>query len=551
MTRFRVTKSTRETMVTTNKKVTKRNFVSCSLMNILLLVGVLEVIGFHLYFYFDQLMIVRRQPNGVLPAVFIRFMNEHGYWLSNTTAVYYTETRYNDLSNSLSLSSSSRTRDGKVLGHGGGVGTINDETTMTAPIYPMFNVSKRRVAQSSSSSPAVTQTVLSKEEDIQITITKLRHMMNATQIEFEHILYDYVNSDNNQETNPEQKMLSAEQIQSTIPRWSQIISNYGPDPVILGTERCESYRNTVPLNERLFGPAGLFSTGTNVLHALLEDNCHRPKNRLHGKFHVWQVPWGKHNPSIARQHYAAPNYEHRNQTAVLPIVSIRHPITWMYALCLHSYNLVWYHHPDQCNETLNLHRPVNARFGAAKHTMYKSLLHVWRDWNLLYYEQRNYPLLMIRHDDLIYRPEQVVKTICDCVGGSYLVQYKGGENDLLKRHRHKKKKRKKLEEQQQQQQHQKLEPRLEAEDIENESGSEIVEEIHHEFVYFSAGTATHGRGHGQHRSDLLSAWIKYGQPIESVHRKSAHKLYTNQDWKVIKSVFNDDHGLLDAFHYLP
>lgn len=76
-----------------------------------------------------------------------------------------------------------------------------------------------------------------------------------------------------------------------MPPWSQIVDNYGDEPVILGLERCEAYRNMVPEKNRFIGPAGLFSTGTNLLNSLLMKNCNPPPGKGHSKFYFWQVPW--------------------------------------------------------------------------------------------------------------------------------------------------------------------------------------------------------------------------------------------------------------------
>lgn len=46
------------------------------------------------------------------------------------------------------------------------------------------------------------------------------------------------------------------------------------------------------------------------------------------------------NPESARLHYAPEIYASRNQTEVLPVVMIRHPYTWINAMCLHSYRFV-------------------------------------------------------------------------------------------------------------------------------------------------------------------------------------------------------------------
>lgn len=86
-----------------------------------------------------------------------------------------------------------------------------------------------------------------------------------------------------------------------IPPWGQILENYGAEPVVLGLDRCQAYRDAVPPEQRIVAPAGMFSTGTNLLFALLLYNCLPPpvkgmntntiRNRK--RFAAWQAPWGK------------------------------------------------------------------------------------------------------------------------------------------------------------------------------------------------------------------------------------------------------------------
>ncbi len=125
-----------------------------------------------------------------------------------------------------------------------------------------------------------------------------------------------------------------------VPKFSQILNNYGGsnEPVILGLEYCEEYRQTIKKKQRAIGPAGLFSTGTNLLHDLIKSNCDPPgHNPL--KFALNQVPWGKHNPPEARGIHMVNNIKNliQDPMAVMPVVSIRHPYTWMSAMCKHSY----------------------------------------------------------------------------------------------------------------------------------------------------------------------------------------------------------------------
>ena len=276
------------------------------------------------------------------------------------------------------------------------------------------------------------------------------------------------------------------QNESDLPAWSQIIDNYGEDPVILGLERCAAFRREVVPTSRFVAPAGLFSTGTNLVNNLLFANCHPPENQRKQKFHVWQVPWGKHNPASARLRFKAPRHEFRNQSHVLPIVMVRHPFTWMLALCKHHYSLIWNHDLDACEDTLGLENRVMAQLGFARDIEYASLIHVWRDWNLEYFRNHQYPLLIVRHEDLVYRPEPVIEQICSCVGGRMTT----------------------------------------------------------EPFQYQLDSANRGRGHGEARSDLISAWIKYGKPLRVYQNR-----FTSQDWKIIREVLANDFGMLKALNY--
>ena len=196
---------------------------------------------------------------------------------------------------------------------------------------------------------------------------------------------------------------------------------------------------------------------------------------------------GKHNPAFARTRYVVPSQivQNRNQTAFLPIVTVRHPYPWMLALCKHYYSLIWPHSNQTCDQTLSLHEKVHADYGATPDTVHDSLAHVWRDWNALYFKERSYPLLIVRHEDLVYRPRPVIAKICECVGGN----------------------------------------------------------LGKEFAYQKENTNL-GSGHGEDRSDLTKAWVKYGQPLDLYHDK-----FSRRDWEIINDMLENDHGMMNAFNY--
>jgi hypothetical protein len=58
--------------------------------------------------------------------------------------------------------------------------------------------------------------------------------------------------------------LSPEQIER-LPRWQHVVDLYGPDVVSVGKDRCQRFRDSVPLADRIVGVAGMFNTGTNAL----------------------------------------------------------------------------------------------------------------------------------------------------------------------------------------------------------------------------------------------------------------------------------------------
>jgi hypothetical protein len=62
-----------------------------------------------------------------------------------------------------------------------------------------------------------------------------------------------------------------------LPTNAAIIDLYGPRPIVIGLEWCETYRQLVPAVQRTLGAAGMFSTGTNLVTQLLKRNCVIPE----------------------------------------------------------------------------------------------------------------------------------------------------------------------------------------------------------------------------------------------------------------------------------
>jgi hypothetical protein len=244
-------------------------------------------------------------------------------------------------------------------------------------------------------------------------------------------------------------------------RWHKIGERLGPrSPIILGLEKCSEYRNMIPFRQRIVAPAGIFNSGTNLLSKLLYDNCWISKKNTENRKaeqrqHIhWQVIWGKHTPAQFRSNYSVDAFYKAER--YLPVVTVRDPYSWLQTMCRVRYSVHWFHHAaehcpnlvpndvdqkwfykvlrgeipyhkrlepwlydnlyDLANYTPDLdHVPVRVRFKAS--TLYfQNILEVWNQWYQTYVDA-DYPRLVIRLEDLVVYPEEVVTQVCECAGG--------------------------------------------------------------------------------------------------------------------------------------
>ena len=56
------------------------------------------------------------------------------------------------------------------------------------------------------------------------------------------------------------KVEVTEEIRKQLPPKEDVLSMYGEKPIILGLDRCETFRNTVVKGDAFIGPAGMFNT---------------------------------------------------------------------------------------------------------------------------------------------------------------------------------------------------------------------------------------------------------------------------------------------------
>lgn len=283
---------------------------------------------------------------------------------------------------------------------------------------------------------------------------------------------------------------------SKYPDDATIVDLYGPSPIIEGLDTCADFRKTVPLNQRFVAPAGMFNSGTHLLYELLYRNCQIGKGaeNLHGDHPIQDgVAWGKHIPETWREEWTMrPSKEkhgerrtppdvgfaerrhaarfgfgkkqkHKQQmqterypsvdkSRVLPVVVVKDPYTWMQSMCRHPYQMLWQHDPDHCpnlvpNEIEVQHKmvssindfpdgiPVSVTYRVDSYfTHHSSMAGLWNDWYSAYNDATDYPRLMVRFEDLLFRPESVIGDVCKCAGGNLKGKFQVIQNSAKPKH---------------------------------------------------------------------------------------------------------------------
>lgn len=186
--------------------------------------------------------------------------------------------------------------------------------------------------------------------------------------------------------------------QSQLPQWQQVIDLYGDDIILHGQEHCEIFRQHVPPHNRILAVAGLFNTGTNLLHTQFTKNIHGVKT-------IWQVPWGKHRMAQVKWDHTAHGMEQHNKKHVLPLVMLRDPLAWMQSMCANPYSAKWRHGPHHCPNLVpnqqdheHFHRlsveafGVRVQYDASSQYEFTSLAHLWSEWHQQYWNA-DYPVL--------------------------------------------------------------------------------------------------------------------------------------------------------------
>eukprot|EP00581_Thalassiosira_minuscula_P007937 CAMPEP_0183711676 /NCGR_PEP_ID=MMETSP0737-20130205/7129_1 /TAXON_ID=385413 /ORGANISM="Thalassiosira miniscula, Strain CCMP1093" /LENGTH=547 /DNA_ID=CAMNT_0025940243 /DNA_START=30 /DNA_END=1673 /DNA_ORIENTATION=+ len=222
-----------------------------------------------------------------------------------------------------------------------------------------------------------------------------------------------------------------EELAKQLPTWDNVVSLYGETPIIRGLETCEPYRQSIAAKDRMTGPAGMFNTGTNLLFELLKENCEIPEARaMHREPRRngmrWQVPWGKHNPPTTHRNRNVAKAWGKGikQSDFFPVVLIKDPYSWMGSQCRHKYTTFWGHDDKHCPNLIRWRIPtedvpseVRVKY-ALEMKLYESLLDMWNKWYQEWHRM-DFPHLTTRFEDLLFHGEEVTRTVCECVGGTF------------------------------------------------------------------------------------------------------------------------------------
>lgn len=223
-----------------------------------------------------------------------------------------------------------------------------------------------------------------------------------------------------------------DELKASLPTSAEIEELYGEQPVILGLDQCQSFRDAVKPEDSFIAVAGIFNTGTNLLSQFLQDNCViTEKFQKLGKPGIrGQVAWGKHTPVDLRETHKAKEGINIDIHATLPILVVKDPYTWMQSMCRHHYAALWYHDESRCpnlvpvtdGEKRNLFDkesvPVSVKYSATNTRHHKSLVDFWNTWYGDWMSRKDdFPYLVVRFEDLLFHAEEVIRKVCECGAG--------------------------------------------------------------------------------------------------------------------------------------
>ena len=106
--------------------------------------------------------------------------------------------------------------------------------------------------------------------------------------------------------------------------------------------------------------------------------------------------------------------------STLPLVIVKDPLSWMASLCGNAHSArfrAWFRHVARgiCPSPVTA-TAVTVAWHKTQKYKYSSLASLWNIWHREYVDAP-FPALLLRHEDLIYDPNNTVAAVCRCAGG--------------------------------------------------------------------------------------------------------------------------------------
>jgi hypothetical protein len=158
---------------------------------------------------------------------------------------------------------------------------------------------------------------------------------------------------------------------------------------------------------------------------------------------VSNLAWGKHTPindETFRKSHQASYEDPISADNIFPAVAIRDPAVWAVSMCKNEYAMEWTHtNPNEVTNVDEQHCPnfvpnnidydqdeslyTNSTVPVTIHyakfdRIHDSMIDHWNDYYREYFHQTRFPRVMVRFEDLIFHPKQVIQAVCECAGGA-------------------------------------------------------------------------------------------------------------------------------------
>ena len=181
---------------------------------------------------------------------------------------------------------------------------------------------------------------------------------------------------------------------------------YGTAAKIVGLDTCRHFRTLLDEGDGAsMTVQGLFQERVPLFVQLIRKNC-----ILNQRDSATDVVYD----SLVEDHFPL----RRFPSAVLPIVLVQDPLPWMATICRNRPNVLELETRLQ-NNCPALDEAVRVRYLKFRNaTTHRSLAHLWNDWYEPWLSNHPGPRLLIRAEDILLHPQELVMSVCECLGGS-------------------------------------------------------------------------------------------------------------------------------------